>query len=124
MPTRTLYLTLGLLALTAPIAALVIQGAPICHLTMTPAEVRGASYRARFTISASCPASTVFRVRKSSTMNLKTKGAPYQPIKPLTGAWEIRKTSTTIPADQLWSLSTWQWQVWDDTAWRPIGSTP
>lgn len=110
---------LFLMALLLPAAL----AAP-CTLTMIPADVRGATYKAKFIVSPSCPAATHFRVRKSSTTSLKRDGAPYQPIKPLLGAWTVTKASATIPAAELWSLATWRWEWWDGTRWQPIRSQP
>ncbi|AZI41873.1 hypothetical protein EHF33_03165 [Deinococcus psychrotolerans] len=92
--------------------ALLTQTTP-CTLTVTPDEVRGAAYHVRFTVAASCSADTVFRVRKSSTISTKRRGAPYQPIKPLTGAWEISKTKTTLPTGELWTSILWRWEQFD-----------
>ncbi|GAA4013199.1 hypothetical protein GCM10022631_26130 [Deinococcus rubellus] len=67
----------------------------------------------RLIVSPSCPAITVLRVRKSSTLNVKSKGTPYQPIKLLAGAWEIGKTRNTVPTAELWTSLTWRWEQFD-----------
>lgn len=90
-------------------AAMLTRPAP-CTLTLSPDQVRGVAYHVRLIVSPGCPASTVFRVRKSSTLNVKRKGAPYQPIKPLEGAWEIGKARNTVPTAELWTSLTWRWE--------------
>ncbi|GAA3995157.1 hypothetical protein GCM10022631_01620 [Deinococcus rubellus] len=93
-------------------AAVLTRPAP-CAITLSPDQVRGVAYHVRLIVSPGCPASTVFRVRKSSTLNVKRKGAPYQPIKPLQGAWEIGKARNTVPDAELWTSITWRWELYD-----------
>ncbi|GAA4002601.1 hypothetical protein GCM10022631_11600 [Deinococcus rubellus] len=93
--------------------AAVLTRPAACTLTLSPDQVRGVAYHVRLIVSPGCPASTVFRIRKSSTLNVKRKGAPYQPIKPLTGAWEIGKATNTVPAAELWTSLTWRWELYD-----------
>lgn len=98
-------------ALVLPVAA---QPTPAsCRLTMSPTEVRGVTYRVALRLSPTCPASMAFRVRKSSTTSLKRNGAQYQPIRPLRGAWTVGKQVNTVPQDELFTLLSWEWQVYD-----------
>lgn len=92
---------------------------------MTPVSVRGVSYLAALTVSPSCPASRVFRVRKTSTLNMRSKGAPYQPIRPDGSldagglfSWSISKRTSNIPPSELWTSFTWDWQVYDAHTWN------
>jgi len=80
------------------------------------------TYFAVFRLSSSCPPGGVARVRKSSTLNTKAAGAPYQPIRPLTGAWDVSADGTTVPFSARWTLNSWQWQYWDGQAWQPMKS--
>ncbi|AWN23996.1 hypothetical protein DKM44_12780 [Deinococcus irradiatisoli] len=97
---------------------------PTCTLTLIPDQVRGVAYHVIFKVAPSCPADAVFRVRKSSTINQKKNGAPYQPIKPLVGAWDIGKTTSTVPGAELWTSLTWQWQVYDEAQLNPATQLP
>lgn len=99
---------LPIAALLAP-AVMLTQPAP-CTLTLSPDQVRGVVYHVRLIVSPGCPASTMFRVRKSSTLNVKRKGAPYQPIKPIVGAWEVSQAANSVPAAELWTSLTWRWE--------------
>jgi len=78
-----------ILAGAALVGALLARPATPCTLTLVPDQVRGVAYHVLLNVSPTCPAETTFRVRKSSTINTKRNGAPYQPIKPLQGAWEL-----------------------------------
>ena len=76
------------------------------------------TYFAVFRLAASCPPGGVARVRKSSTLNTKAAGAPYQPVRPLVGAWDVNADGTTVPFSARWTLNSWQWQYWDGQAWQ------
>ncbi|MCD0164871.1 hypothetical protein IHN32_00335 [Deinococcus sp. 14RED07] len=109
--------------LLAPAGA---QPASTCRLTMTPATILGASYKVTLRVDPSCPADRTFHVRKSSTLNTRAAGAPYQPIRPDGSAafryawsWPVSATRTAVPAAELFTLFTWEWQVYDDTLWNP-----
>lgn len=93
---------------------------PACHLQVIPDYTAVVIYRAVLRLSPACPAGTVLRVRKSSTLNVVRKGAPYQPLDPPTGAWNLSRTSTTVPRDKLWTVSTWRWEAYDpaQNRWR------
>lgn len=80
------------------------------------------TYFAVFRLSSNCPPGGVARVRKSSTMNTKAAGAPYQPIRPEIGAWTVTPDGTTVPFSARWTLNSWQWQCWDGDEWKPMKS--
>lgn len=91
-----------------------------CTLTASPDRVSGLAYHVRLRVSPGCPATATFRVRKSSTLNVKGRGAPYQPIRPdgseAAGglfAWTVTKVGSNIPPAELWTSLTWEWQRYD-----------
>lgn len=96
---------------------------PTCHLQVIPDyTLFGLTYRAVLRPSPGCAYGTVLRVRKSSTLNVKRNGAPYQPILPEVGAWEIGVGVTVknpVPAKSLWTLSSWRWEWWNPDVWNP-----
>lgn len=99
-----------------------LAGPASCQLTLRISEAQAATYRVALIIPPACPPDRVFRVRKSSTLNVKRDGAPYQPIKPTVGAWEISRLKSTVPRAELSGLNTWRWEVWDKSRalWLPI----
>ena len=106
-PLHPILLTLLLAAGTAH-----AQPAASCRLTVSPTEVRGATYRVALRLSPTCAAGQTFRVRKSSTTSLRRSGAPYQPIKPTQGAWTVGRGVNTVPPAELFTLFTWEWQMY------------
>lgn len=96
---------------------------PPCHLRIYPDYTLGVMYRAVLRLSSGCPAGTTLRVRKSSTMNTRVNGAPYQPVRPLSGAWELGTKKSTIPAGDLWTLYNWRWEWYDARALNPLTGT-
>jgi hypothetical protein len=109
----------GLLLGGVALAAVSTLGAPVCTLQVIPDYTLGVAYRAVLRPSPGCPLGTELRVRKSSTLNVRRAGAPYQPIKPETGAWLLSRTQTTVPSRELWTLYNWRWEVYDSTAYSP-----
>lgn len=85
-----------------------------CPATVTRDYTLGVTYLAVINRSKACTARQVARLRKVSTMNL---GGRYAPIKPLTGAWSLTASGTTVPASELWTLYSWRWQWWDGAGW-------
>ncbi|MFB9994464.1 hypothetical protein ACFFLM_21135 [Deinococcus oregonensis] len=122
-----LFLPLILLlasALAAPVPALPPTPAPIPTPTYCPTivikdNVIVVAYKPVIRLAADCPADGQARVRKSSTLNTRRSGAPYQPIRPLQGAGVVTPDGNTIPANELWTLLTWRWEWCDGTHWRP-----
>lgn len=108
---RPPHLALPLLGLLLTVSAAPAESAPVCRLTMSPVAVRGATYRVDLRLSPGCQDQT-FRVRKSSTTSLRRNDAPYQPIRPTQGAWTIGKRVNTVPPAELFTLFTWEWQVY------------
>lgn len=104
--------TLALAALLSAVGAALAPVPPStpCTLTLTPDAVRGAQFHARLSLAGSCGHGASFRVRKSSTLNVRRQGAPYQPIKPITGAWTVTPRGSNIPPAELWTLITWRWE--------------
>lgn len=109
---RLLPLTLLLLGAAAG------QVTPLCAVTVSPQVTRGVTYHASIRLAPGCPPGGTARVRKSSTLNTRASGAPYQPIKPEQGAWTVTRTGSTVPIPELWTLFTWQWQFYDPQAWN------
>lgn len=91
--------------------------APACGISLTPQATRGVTYTPLLQVSSTCPPGTAFRVRKSSTLNTKAAGAPYQPIKPQIGAWVVTRKSSTIPVKELSTLFSWRWEFFDAKVW-------
>ncbi|GGB69662.1 hypothetical protein [Deinococcus soli (ex Cha et al. 2016)] len=103
------------------------SSAPTCRLTMTPVSVLGASYKVAFRVDPTCPPTHVFQVRKSSTISTRASGAPYQPIRPDGSAafhyawsWPVSRARVAVPGNELFTLFTWEWQVYDEARWNPI----
>lgn len=101
------------------------QPLPPCTLTLTPDRVQGISYHATLRVAPSCPTGAAFRVRKSSTLNVVRKGAPYQPIKPDGSpayghlfSWTVSRTSSNVPRAEEWTSLTWEWQVYRPQLWN------
>jgi len=111
-------------ALLLPVAALLSAspGTPPCHLQVIPDYTFAVTYKAVLRPSSGCPYGTVLRTRKSSTTSVKRNGAPWQPIKPEVGAWEVGTSGallkTPVPARELWTLYTWRWEWFDAQAWN------
>lgn len=108
-------------ALLLSVGAGMILAPASCRLQIIPDYVTPIGYRAVLRLAPVCPAGTVLRVRKSSTLSTKASGAKYQPIKPLTGAWEVGHPYTPVvrpvPPRELWTSQVgtpWQWQFWDE----------
>jgi hypothetical protein len=116
---------LPLLLLLGPAqAAMTTVSSPVCTLQVIPDYTLGVAYRAVLRPSPGCPLGAELRVRKSSTLNVRRDGAPYQPIKPETGAWLLSRTQTTVPSRELWTLYNWRWEVYDPQAYSPrLGKT-
>ncbi|UQN10352.1 hypothetical protein [Deinococcus sp. QL22] len=94
-----------------------VLAAPACGISLIPQATRGVTYTPLLQVARTCSPATVFRVRKSSTLNTRAAGARYQPIKPQIGAWVVTKTSSTIPVKELSTLFTWRWEVFDPKVW-------
>ncbi len=89
-----------------------------CRTIVIKDSVLVVAYKPVIRLAPDCPADGQARVRKSSTMNVVRNGAPYQPIRPLQGAWVVTKFSSTIPWNELWTTFTWRWEWWDGMRWR------
>lgn len=114
-PPYPLALALLGLLLTAGAAAPTPEPAA-CRLQIIPDYTLGITYRAVLRLSPECAERASLRIRKSSTQNVRRDGAPYQPIKPTVGAWDLGP-KTTVPAGELWTLSSWRWEYYDVAAW-------
>ncbi|KQR40732.1 hypothetical protein [Deinococcus sp. Leaf326] len=110
-------------ALIPAAAVVVVTSPPGCRLQVIPDYTWAVTYKAVLRLSPGCMDGTALRVRKSSTQNVRREGAPYQPIKPIQGAWTFGKTST-VPKNELWTVYTWRWEWWDAQAWNPRTQTP
>ena len=80
------------------------------------------SYFAVFRLAKTCPPGGVARIRKSSTLSTRENGAPYQPIRPEVGAWNLNEAGSNVPLSARWTLNTWRWDYWDGAAWQPMKS--
>lgn len=125
---KTLILTGA--ALLIPVAAQTLLKAPACTLQVIPDYVNPIAFKAVLRLSPACAPGTVLRVRKSSTLNTKARGAKYQPIKPLTGAWEVGNSYTRplkpVPDRELWTTQVpgkWRWEWWDASRYNTITKT-
>jgi hypothetical protein len=96
-----------------------------CAVIMTPDRVTPAgAYHARLHLTPTCQAQT-FRVRKSSTLNTRRAGAPYQPVRPdgtarfgFVWSWTISRAGSTVPEAELWSLTSWRWESYQPRTWN------
>ena len=119
---------LGVGGLTATAALLAPPAPPSCHLQVIPDYTVVVAYRAVLRPSPACVWNTVLRVRKSSTLNVIRDGAPYQPIKPERGAWEVASSvqpvTRPVPDQELWTLQRppWRWEWFDETAMNAAGT--
>lgn len=117
-----------LAALTLPALALLPAPAPPCRLQVIPDYTLLVAYRAVLRPSSGCPAGAVLRVRKSSTLNVRREGAPYQPIRPGTGAWEVAGPAVfvnrPVPGGDLWTLLSWRWEYFDPEVFNTRTNTP
>lgn len=86
---------------------------PGCHLQVIPDYTLIFVYRAVLRLSPSCGFAQTLRVRKSSTTSVKRNGAPYQPIRPGEGAWDLGRLHSTVPGNQLWTSLSWRWEYND-----------
>jgi hypothetical protein len=109
----------GLLLCGLALAAVSGLTSPGCTLQVIPDYTFGVAYRAVLRPSPGCPPGTELRIRKSSTLNVRRAGAPYQPIKPESGAWTVSEYRSTVPDRELWTLYNWRWEVYDLTAFSP-----
>lgn len=133
-----LLLGAALMLSAAPAGALL--SAPACDIRMSPDRAGpAATYHATLQVSPACPAAQVFRVRKSSSISLRSRGAPYQPIRPDGSArfeylwsWSVSARASNVPSAELWSSTSWRWEVYrpfDESGaqgavgvWQPIRS--
>ncbi|MVN88301.1 hypothetical protein GO986_16265 [Deinococcus sp. HMF7620] len=121
---RRLLLLLILLPSAALALLTVPPGLPVCRLQVVPDYTLGVTFRAALRLAPACPFGTVLRVRKSSTTSTRRTGAPYQPIKPEQGAWEVgapgQPLKSPVPASERWTLRSWRWEYFDAAAarWR------
>ncbi|WP_261665485.1 hypothetical protein [Deinococcus sp. Marseille-Q6407] len=111
-------------ALPAEVAGIAAQR--YCAVRMLPDYHFGFSYFARLRLSPTCPAGAVGRVRKTSTLSTKAKGARYQPVKPDGSAqygglfsWTLTRNGDNIPNGEEWTWNRWRWEYWDGSSWRP-----
>ena len=117
-------LFLGAVAIAAAGVVATTTAPPACRLQVIPDYVTPISYRAVLRVSPGCPSGTTLRVRKSSTINTVRNGAPYQPIKPLKGAWDVKKigdvTVSSVPGFELQTstITKWQWEYWSAAEWN------
>ncbi len=111
-------LTLSL-ALAAAVPAQPSPAAPACRLQVIPDYTLVVVYKAVLRPSPACPNGTELRVRKSSTLNTRRNGAPYQPIQPLVGAWTLTDFNSTVPSRNLWTSLNWRWEYYDPTTLSP-----
>lgn len=126
MHRTTLSLTLlGAAAIAAAGMVATIAVPPACRLQVIPDYTLAVAYKAVLRLSPGCPDGTVLRVRKSSTMNTVRSGAPYQPIKPLKGAWEVGKrgdvTISQVPVNEVWTVlvpKPWRWEFFQSANGR------
>ncbi|MBZ9753615.1 hypothetical protein K7W42_22590 [Deinococcus sp. HMF7604] len=125
---RRLLLLLILLPSAALALLVVPPGPPACRLQVVPDYTLGVTFRAALRLAPGCPFGTVLRVRKSSTTSTRRNGAPYQPIKPEQGAWEVgaagQPLKSPVPRSELWTLYTWRWEynaarAGQPERWRP-----
>ncbi|MVN86921.1 hypothetical protein GO986_09100 [Deinococcus sp. HMF7620] len=121
-------LSLMLLSGVALALLVVPPGPPICRLQVVPDYTLGVTSRAALRLSPGCAFGTILRVRKSSTTSTRRNGAPYQPIKPEQGAWEVGATGqplkSPVPKSELWTLYSWRWEYnaakpGQPERWRP-----
>lgn len=125
---RSLLLLLAVPVLCLPALAVLLQASPTCRLQVIPDYVTPIGYRAVLRPSPACAYGTVLRVRKSSTLNTRRNGAPYQPIRPEVGAWEVgqgRVLKTPVPRRELSTstLTGWRWEYWSAETWNPRTNT-
>lgn len=93
--------------------------APIyCPVEVITDNVLPFAFKPVIRLKDGCPWGGHARVRKSSTLNTKRDGAPYQPIRPEQGAWTVTTRTNTIPARELWTLWSWRWEWFDGSRWR------
>lgn len=105
-------------------AALAVGGSLLAQRPATPAVSCAATVERTATLGIverlairpvlDCPARGVVRVRKRSVLNAE---GPYQPIYPLTGAWEIPSGGVRNE----WVGSSWKVEYWNGRAWVPAG---
>lgn len=111
----------ALLALPAllPAAAAPVLPAP-CRVVVYRNYDFVFGYSVALRLAPGCAAGGVGRVRKSSTMNVKSAGAGYQPVRPLKGAWTVTADGSSVPASELtiYSWSTWEFQDYWSGQWR------
>ncbi|WP_019588412.1 hypothetical protein [Deinococcus apachensis] len=108
-------LTLALLGVL-PVAAIAqVTGPAHCRIEVIVDNVLPSAYPPVIRVAPGCPPGGYARVRKSSTLNLRRNGAPYQPVRSTVGAWNVTASSSTIPPGELWTPATWRWEWWDGT---------
>jgi hypothetical protein len=112
-----LKLALAALALGAVSAA---ADAPttghFCRLVVYKDYEMGFAYYAQLALAPECTSGQVARIRRSSTLNVVRNGAPYQPIDPPTGAWEVTAFGDNVPNGKqfTYTTSSWVWQYWTE----------
>jgi hypothetical protein len=75
-----------------------------CCMVIIKDNVLVVAYKPVIHFAPDCPAAGQARGRKSSTLDFRRNGAPYQHIRPAEGTWIVTWRGRTIPAGQLWTL--------------------
>ena len=103
-------------------AAAPLPKPPLCPVVIYRDYSFAVGYYAVPALAPTCPLGSTGRLRKSSTLSLKSQGAKYQPIKPDAGAWNVTFSGDTVPRAEkfVYWFSTWEWQTYDGTHWMPV----
>ena len=97
-----------------------------CRLVVYKDYQMGFAYYVQLARAPECQPGQVARIRRSSTINVVRNGAPYQPIDPPTGAWEVSEFGDNVPNGKqfTYTWSTWDWEYWNEGRHQWVKAEP
>lgn len=114
---------LALLLLAAPSLATAAISPPVyCRIVIYTDYNAGVGFFAVPQLAPECDRAAIGRLRKSSTLNTKARGAKFQPVRPVVGAWTVTYLGDDVPNSEqfMYWFSSWEWQWYDGKKWLPV----
>lgn len=118
---RTLMLAALTLGAAGSLAPAAVPAPLLCRVVIYTDYNAGVGYYAVPQLAPECPENAIGRLRKSSTINTRARGAKFQPIHPVTGAWTVTFFGDDVPNSEqfVYWFTSWEWQWSDGKRWIP-----